>query len=580
MNFKRLVKNPLIIIFISSIIILIFVSFAISQQKQPEKILFNASNNCWDGPQFNVGPDLNRVSGQKWLGTVTIDIYDPEGFLLHTTQSVIDEWGNFDVWLEEGKDIQPGYFVTVTDVTATKELVVTSLAIIEIDMDADTVSGTTGSYAQIRVDGGTPQDPTSRNTTADGNGYWIVNFSVPQDGNPTTWDLVPGSGGVASEADYDCDETSVWWGLPLPGFQVNPVLNRVCGYDWLYADTASIYIYDDDNLSDGWLWSVENVDVDEWGYFDFWLGDFDIQRGHFVTVTDGITTKEHKVTTLTVDEVNIDANTVSGTAEHPNAEIRVDSSNPEEPNCRHGWANEERKWTVDFNVPQAGNPVWDIVLGSAGRACERDADGDETLVPWPITNESPIAVCKDIEIPVDENCQVSITAEDVDGGSYDPDDDTIKLSVDNTGPFLPGEYWVNLTVTDSNEASDTCQAKVTVVDATPPNIQSLSASPNLLWPPNHKMVEVILNATAYDRCDTQPKCQIIAVSSNEPVNGLGDGDKAPDWEITGNLTVNLRAERSGTGSGRVYTITVECIDSSGNSSTEIVEVTVPHDKKK
>jgi len=70
------------------------------------------------------------------------------------------------------------------------------------------------------------------------------------------------------------------------------------------------------------------------------------------------------------------------------------------------------------------------------------------------------------------------------------------------------------------------------------------------------------------------------VTSNEPVNGTGDGDQEPDWEITGPLTVNLRAERAGTGSGRVYTLTVQCSDDSGNSSTGSVAVTVPHDQGK
>lgn len=65
------------------------------------------------------------------------------------------------------------------------------------------------------------------------------------------------------------------------------------------------------------------------------------------------------------------------------------------------------------------------------------------------------------------------------------------------------------------------------------------------------------------------------VSSNEPVDGLGDGDQVPDWQIAGNLTVNLRAERAGNGSRRVYTISVGCTDASGNSSTKTVPV--PHD---
>lgn len=52
-------------------------------------------------------------------------------------------------------------------------------------------------------------------------------------------------------------------------------------------------------------------------------------------------------------------------------------------------------------------------------------------------------------------------------------------------------------------------------------------------------------------CDQGLSCKITSVSSNEPENGLGDGDTAPDWVIIGDLKVNLRAERADTGSGRV-----------------------------
>jgi hypothetical protein len=94
------------------------------------------------------------------------------------------------------------------------------------------------------------------------------------------------------------------------------------------------------------------------------------------------------------------------------------------------------------------------------------------------------------------------------------------------------------------------------------------------------MVPVTVTVSVVDVCDLNvgANCKIIAVSSNEPVDGLGDGDTAPDWQITGKLTVNLRAERAGTGNGRVYTLTVECIDASGNSATKTVTVSVPHDQ--
>ncbi len=44
--------------------------------------------------------------------------------------------------------------------------------------------------------------------------------------------------------------------------------------------------------------------------------------------------------------------------------------------------------------------------------------------------------------------------------------------------------------------------------------------------------------------------------------------------ITGDLTLLLRAERSPHGTGRVYTITVESRDSSGNASTSSLNVEV------
>jgi hypothetical protein len=93
------------------------------------------------------------------------------------------------------------------------------------------------------------------------------------------------------------------------------------------------------------------------------------------------------------------------------------------------------------------------------------------------------------------------------------------------------------------------------------------------------MVLVGISVAASDLCDAAPQSRIVSVTRNEPVNGLGDGDLAPDWTIMGPLSLNLRAERSGTGAGRVYTITVESADASGNKSTKTVTVSVPRDQR-
>jgi Mg-chelatase subunit ChlD len=119
-----------------------------------------------------------------------------------------------------------------------------------------------------------------------------------------------------------------------------------------------------------------------------------------------------------------------------------------------------------------------------------------------------------------------------------------------------------------------------IADITPPTIDSLSVNPSTLWPANHKMVPVVVDVISSDNCDTEPLCEIISVNSNEPINGLGDGDEEPDWANISDLTADLRAERSGTGDGRIYTITVECTDEVGNATTANVNVSVPHNKSK
>jgi endo-1,4-beta-xylanase len=72
------------------------------------------------------------------------------------------------------------------------------------------------------------------------------------------------------------------------------------------------------------------------------------------------------------------------------------------------------------------------------------------------------------------------------------------------------------------------------------------------------------------------------VTSSEPDNGLGDGDTAGDiqgWTAgTDDRTGQLRAERAGGGTGRVYTFTYQATDAAGNRVTAICTVTVPHNR--
>ena len=114
-------------------------------------------------------------------------------------------------------------------------------------------------------------------------------------------------------------------------------------------------------------------------------------------------------------------------------------------------------------------------------------------------------------------------------------------------------------------------------DVTAPVIGSLSASPAQLWSPNHKLVPVTVTVASTDNCSTVAS-SIVSVSSSEPPDALGDGHTQPDWVVTGPLSVLLRSERSGLNDGRTYTITVQAADASGNVSSGVTTVFVPHDQ--
>jgi hypothetical protein len=117
---------------------------------------------------------------------------------------------------------------------------------------------------------------------------------------------------------------------------------------------------------------------------------------------------------------------------------------------------------------------------------------------------------------------------------------------------------------------------MTTVSNPPPAITGASADPSQLWPPNHKMVNVTISYSVSDNCGQVATS--LSVTSNEPVNGNGDGNTSPDWVVVDAHHVQLRAERAGGGSGRIYTITIAATDSAGNTSTQKVTVTVAHNQ--
>lgn len=115
-------------------------------------------------------------------------------------------------------------------------------------------------------------------------------------------------------------------------------------------------------------------------------------------------------------------------------------------------------------------------------------------------------------------------------------------------------------------------------DVNPPNIE-VYVSPEKVWPPNHKMKEIDVFVQVVDDTDPNPMVELVGVTSTEPFDGQGDGDTENDINVTADGRILVRAERSGSGNDRIYTVTYKATDSSGNFAFGSANIIVPHDQR-
>jgi hypothetical protein len=158
---------------------------------------------------------------------------------------------------------------------------------------------------------------------------------------------------------------------------------------------------------------------------------------------------------------------------------------------------------------------------------------------------------------------------------------TAHVDADGNWTYTPNEDYIGsdqFTVIVSDPSGDTATSTIDLVVKAAPVI-SVVLDKTVLSPPNHKLMPIEATLTHSDGASAIASFELVSITSNEEDNGSGDGNTSDDIQDadfgTADTSFSLRAERSGSGNGRIYTVTYSVVDHEGYTATVTAEVTVP-----
>lgn len=229
-------------------------------------------------------------------------------------------------------------------------------------------------------------------------------------------------------------------------------------------------------------------------------------------------------------------------------------------------------WTLTLRADDGVNPpVSDTLTLTLGNA-------DPTIaITSPPAGASPLAVSFSAAV-ADPGANDVLTCT-IAWGDASSSAGTVSGGVCSaTHAYAAGTVGATLTATVTDDDGGSASASRSLTFNRAPVCAGVDSSLDTLWPPNHAMRLIVLGG-ATDPDGDALTYTITSVRQDEPLNSGGDGDTSPDALLGANGALWLRAERSGTGDGRVYTIAFGVSD--GNAScTGSTQVSVPHSAKR
>ncbi|HEY6251272.1 MAG TPA: hypothetical protein VI685_15050 [Candidatus Angelobacter sp.] len=269
-----------------------------------------------------------------------------------------------------------------------------------------------------------------------------------------------------------------------------------------------------------------------------------------------------------------------------------------------GWNNSDVTVTFNATAQHGGSEIKQIIVNLSGAQKFRNvfpgstatvtvsAEGVTTLDYYSVTTAGSMDKIKPITVQLDKTPPVLLASPmpAANANGWNNTNVTVSFTCTDALSGIASNGGLPGTIVLSNDGANqqvtgTCQdvadnvASATIaginIDKTPPVITGMPSGCSL-WPPNHKLVQVgTIGATG---APSGLATFNVNVSSNEP-----DGDQ-PEFLVSGSplqpQTVQLKAERSGNGTGRVYTITAAASDLAGNVANSSATCTVPHDQSR
>ncbi|WP_179862992.1 glycine rich domain-containing protein [Bacillus toyonensis] len=275
-------------------------------------------------------------------------------------------------------------------------------------------------------------------------------------------------------------------------------------------------------------------------------------------------------------------------------------------NAPTDWVNKDV--TVDLTATDndgsgVASTYYQLDNGStqSGNTVQISDEGVHTLTYWSVDNAgnvetqhiTTVKIDKTVPVTTDnaptdwvnKDVTVNLTATDNDGGSgvastyYQLDNGSTQsgnaIQISDEGVHIL-TYWS----VDNAGNTEQFNTKTIKLDKTAP-VLNISLDKITIWPPNHKMVPITATINASDGTSGINSVVLTSITSNETLQSDDIQNANYNKPISGSTdSFSLRADRLGSGNGRIYTVTYTVKDNTGNVTTKTATVAVPHDQSK